>query len=358
MPLSFPTLCVYLIYKGDINLNYKKHYDLLIQKGKSRQVIEVYYESHHIIPRCMGGTDKKDNLVNLTAEEHYVAHQLLTKIYPDHYGLKIAAVAMATDNRTGQRSNNKLYSWLRKRAAIAQSEFQTGRRWSEEQIENLKESLRNSESRQEYYESRRGIQRTEEEKLKMSISAKTSEKAIKARADLHARQVGVPRSLETCKKVGDAFKGRKLTEEHKQNISDALKGIERTKEYCEKLSKGLQGNQNALGAVRSPETRAAISKAKTGTKMSPEAIEKMVNSKTPEQRRAGALKAWETKRANKSINVKTFIYNGEELTIKQLSDKTGISTKLLAKRLCEYNWPIEKAILPSNKNKQLSTIAA
>jgi hypothetical protein len=56
--------------------------------------------------------------------------------------------------------------------------------------------------------------------------------------------------------------------------------------------------------------------------------------------------------------IRKFLYNGEELTIKQLSDKTGISTKLLAKRLCEYNWPIEKAILPSNKNKQLSTIAA
>lgn len=354
MPLSFPTLCAYLIYKGDIILNYKKHYDLLIQKGKSRQVTDGYYESHHITPRCIGGTDKKDNLVNLTAEEHYVAHQLLTKVYPEHYGLKIAAVAMATDNRTGQRSNNKLYSWLRKRAAIAQSEFQTGRRWSEEQIENLKESLRNSEARQEYYESRRGVQRTEEEKLKMSISAKTSEKAIKAREELNKSRIGVPRSPETCEKIGNAFRGRTLTEEHKLAISIGNLGKVMTEDQCEKISKGLKGNKNALGAVRSPATRAAMSAAKIGTKMSPEAIEKMVNNKTPEQRRAGALKAWETKMANKSVNMRTFMYKCEELSISELCAINGVNRETILYRLLKANWPIEKAVLSKEQVKHLN----
>ena len=38
---------------------------------------DEYYERHHIIPKCMGGTDKEDNLIDLFAREHFVAHRLL-----------------------------------------------------------------------------------------------------------------------------------------------------------------------------------------------------------------------------------------------------------------------------------------
>jgi hypothetical protein len=62
-------------------MNYKKIYDNLISKGRNR-VLNCYVERHHIIPKCMGGTDDEENLVELTPEEHYVAHQLLVKIYP------------------------------------------------------------------------------------------------------------------------------------------------------------------------------------------------------------------------------------------------------------------------------------
>lgn len=37
----------------------------------------TYYELHHIIPRCCGGTDAKSNLVLLTLSEHLQAHYLL-----------------------------------------------------------------------------------------------------------------------------------------------------------------------------------------------------------------------------------------------------------------------------------------
>lgn len=42
-----------------------------------------YYEKHHIIPRCLGGTNKKHNLVLLTAKEHFLAHRILYKMYPN-----------------------------------------------------------------------------------------------------------------------------------------------------------------------------------------------------------------------------------------------------------------------------------
>ena len=39
-----------------------------------------YFETHHKVPRCMGGTDDTNNIVNLTAREHYIAHLLLVQI--------------------------------------------------------------------------------------------------------------------------------------------------------------------------------------------------------------------------------------------------------------------------------------
>ena len=49
----------------------------------SRSKSDAYYELHHIVPKWMGGSDSKDNLVLLTAREHYLAHYLLFKHYKD-----------------------------------------------------------------------------------------------------------------------------------------------------------------------------------------------------------------------------------------------------------------------------------
>lgn len=94
-------------------MNYKKHYDLLINRAKSRQLTE-YFERHHIVPRCIGGSDNKANIVELTPEEHYVAHQLLVKIYPDNDSLVYAAHRMTTSSKTVKR-NNKTYGWLKRK---------------------------------------------------------------------------------------------------------------------------------------------------------------------------------------------------------------------------------------------------
>ena len=93
-------------------MNYKKHYDLLIERAKTRQ-LTGYVERHHIVPRCIGGTDEKSNLVKLTPEEHYVAHQLLVKIYPENDSLVYAANKMTVSSKTVKR-NNKRYGWLKK----------------------------------------------------------------------------------------------------------------------------------------------------------------------------------------------------------------------------------------------------
>jgi hypothetical protein len=101
-------------------MNYKKIYDSLMEKGKNRNLIE-YGEKHHIVPRCLGGSNDKSNLVKLTPEEHYVAHQLLVKLYPDNM-LLAKAVSMMIPNRP----NNKMYGWIRKRFSAAKSVEQSG----------------------------------------------------------------------------------------------------------------------------------------------------------------------------------------------------------------------------------------
>ena len=93
---------------------------MLINRALNRHN-EYYTERHHILPRCMGGSDKVGNMVNLTPEEHYVAHQLLIKMYPGNHALVKAAQMMVPN-----RPSNKLYGWLRRKFADSQSVAQSG----------------------------------------------------------------------------------------------------------------------------------------------------------------------------------------------------------------------------------------
>lgn len=62
-------------------MNYSKIYQQLIQRGIDRKSLDGYSERHHIIPRSLGGSDAADNLVTLSAREHFLAHWLLWKTY-------------------------------------------------------------------------------------------------------------------------------------------------------------------------------------------------------------------------------------------------------------------------------------
>lgn len=78
-------------------MNYSKLYNDLIQSRRelNRQKGQgLYLENHHIVPRCMEGTDDSSNLVLLTAKEHFIAHKLLTKIHPENIKILWAFSAM------------------------------------------------------------------------------------------------------------------------------------------------------------------------------------------------------------------------------------------------------------------------
>lgn len=55
-----------------------------------------YHERHHIVPRCMNGTDDKDNLIDLYAKEHFEAHRLLAIENPGNSKLVYAWWMMST----------------------------------------------------------------------------------------------------------------------------------------------------------------------------------------------------------------------------------------------------------------------
>lgn len=58
---------------------YTKCYYSIINRATSRNLVG-YYETHHIVPKSLGGSDDLNNLVKLTAREHYICHLLLVKM--------------------------------------------------------------------------------------------------------------------------------------------------------------------------------------------------------------------------------------------------------------------------------------
>lgn len=58
---------------------YNRWYYDIINRAKSR-VLDSYTEKHHIIPKSLGGSNNLENLVALTAREHFICHWLLTKM--------------------------------------------------------------------------------------------------------------------------------------------------------------------------------------------------------------------------------------------------------------------------------------
>lgn len=203
-------------------MDYQKIYSNLIQKRKSVLLENQYIEKHHIVPKCLGGSDDEDNLVVLTPEEHFLAHQLLVKIYPEHKGLKYA-LYMMTKAPQGRRNNNKLYGWIKRDylANRAQSRGHTGRKFSPEHIAKLKAAR-----------AKQII--TEETKQKISSTKKGVKMTPEAIASMNEKRNSHP----TWK---DSQRNKTMSEESKAKISAANNGRvfpEKTCPHCGKNGAG------------------------------------------------------------------------------------------------------------------------
>lgn len=114
-----------------VQMDYAKHYSLLISRAVG-QTLEGYTEKHHILPRCMGGTDDPENLVRLTAREHFVAHQLLVKMHPEVSKLVFALRMLSAANYG--RQGSRLHTWLRHKMSMTAAENMRNRNQSNPEI--------------------------------------------------------------------------------------------------------------------------------------------------------------------------------------------------------------------------------
>ena len=73
-------------------MNYSEFIQNIIDsRGQWNTVVGSYWEGHHILPKCLGGKGnskaKHSNVIRLTAKEHFIAHKLLAKEYPNEIKL-------------------------------------------------------------------------------------------------------------------------------------------------------------------------------------------------------------------------------------------------------------------------------
>lgn len=76
-------------------MNYNKLYHRFIESKRYREFNvnenrEQGFDLHHILPKSIGGSNKKSNLVKLTYREHYMAHRMLAKMYKGAKKIKMS----------------------------------------------------------------------------------------------------------------------------------------------------------------------------------------------------------------------------------------------------------------------------
>jgi hypothetical protein len=98
-------------------MNYERIYNDLIKYRQTNILISDYIENHHIIPRSLGGTDEKTNIVALTGREHYVAHLLLARFNRCSQTAYALWMMQMKSSETCDRpyiKNSRMYEWVRK----------------------------------------------------------------------------------------------------------------------------------------------------------------------------------------------------------------------------------------------------
>ena len=196
---------------------YEKWYASITENAKNR-VLTDYKERHHIVPRSIGGSDDKSNIVDLTAREHFICHWLLTKMYiGDNRGKMINAMYMMRaeskhQKRYESKITGRIYENLRKEYSEYISKLNTGRK------------------------------QPPEEKVKQ-ISAITGRNrppfSDEWRANLSKARLGKSNSLygivftdERRKKISEKAKGRKQSSETIDKRVTKLVGVPRPKLHC------------------------------------------------------------------------------------------------------------------------------
>jgi hypothetical protein len=193
---------------------YTRWYNNITEQAKTR-TIDGYTEKHHIIPRSLGGSNNADNLVRLTAREHFVCHWLLTKMHLGEARGKMinALYLMQGKNKYQDRYiNSKVYEKLRQEYSQYISNLNKGR------VQSLEEKARQITA----ITGRKRAPFSDEWKAKMSAS-KLGE---------NNNRYGATVSNETKQKMREKALGRKQSAETIAKKIAATQGKKREKQLC------------------------------------------------------------------------------------------------------------------------------
>jgi hypothetical protein len=222
-----------------LNNKYTKTYYNIVNRA-SQRTLDGYTETHHIIPRSLGGSDDPNNLVVLTAREHFLCHWLLTKMVKGKrkQWSMINALGMMmwseNDNQERYRINARLYEQLKQKhsdmkswAMTGERNPQYGKKWSEERKQAFKENRAkqapmSDEAREKIRKSRLGKKWTAEERKIMG----------ERRAGKPAWNKGVEHSDETRRKISEAMSGKKQDPEVVARRAAAQRGKKRPTRTC------------------------------------------------------------------------------------------------------------------------------
>lgn len=177
-------------------MDYNKIYNSIILKRK-KEIPIGYSENHHIVPKSMGGSNSKNNLVRLTAREHFLAHWLLYKIHKN-YKMACAWRFLCRNNDRSKRYTSLSYENARKALSIETSKRQRG-------IDNHMFGKKLSKEHMEILSSlHTGVPKPEEQKQKMRESSPKNKRVlcvntgvIYTSASEARRQTGGSRHIES-----------------------------------------------------------------------------------------------------------------------------------------------------------------
>lgn len=185
-------------------MNYQKIYNSLIAKAQARATVGGYKESHHIIPRSLGGSDDKSNLVDLTAREHFIAHMCLSLM---HGGSQWYAIGMMK----GRYNNSRLYEIARKQFSFTRKNIPLSKQHSKNVTAALKITMT--------------PEKIKERGLSISLSKKGKPLSEKNKKALLGKR-GAWSSLRRA-----AHKTKEQTVESNEKRSIALKGVPKTADH-------------------------------------------------------------------------------------------------------------------------------
>lgn len=220
---------------------YTRWYKQITDRARFR-ITEDYTETHHILPRSLGGSDDIDNVVELTAREHFVCHWLLVKMTTGEAHFKMLnALRMMRAEKPGQKRyqtaiTSRVYESIKQEYSRLQSERIRGENnpmWGRTHTE---------EARRAISEKNTGKKPTEDQ-ISRQVAAQRGRKRAPFSEEWRAKMAekkkgknnpryGVELSEETRQKIGDQIRGRKQTAEEKARRAEANRGKVKPKRLC------------------------------------------------------------------------------------------------------------------------------